>query len=178
MKNKRTIFLASAACAMILAAGIGSASAYFSTYTDASGSYKISLNPSTEIHEPDIDENGKHIEVENTGSTDVYVRVKAFAGGDVDLTYTPAEGNWTTTPDSEGYVYYTDASGELLPLSAGETTNTLYVGYKRTSEGKIGDTYNVIVVYEATPVLYDENGNPYADWSLSIDSAEEGGDQS
>ena len=32
--------------------------------------------------------------------------------------------------------------------------------------------FNVIVVQECTPVLYDENGNPYADWNAVADSTE------
>ena len=30
--------------------------------------------------------------------------------------------------------------------------------------------FNVVVVYESTPVRYDEAGNPYADWSMTLDS--------
>ena len=30
---------------------------------------------------------------------------------------------------------------------------------------KQGTNFNVVVVYESTPVLYDEDGNPYADWT-------------
>ena len=41
------------------------------------------------------------------------------------------------------------------------------------------ESFNVIVVQECTPVLYDEEGNPYADWNRVMDSdqtvyAEEG----
>ena len=35
------------------------------------------------------------------------------------------------------------------------------------------DDFNVIIVHEATKVLYDEDGNPYADWSTIINSKEE-----
>ena len=34
------------------------------------------------------------------------------------------------------------------------------------------DNFNVIVVQESTPVLYDENDQPYADWSRVMDSGE------
>ena len=30
------------------------------------------------------------------------------------------------------------------------------------------DEFNIIVVYECTPVLYDDNGNPYADWDNAV----------
>lgn len=32
-----------------------------------------------------------------------------------------------------------------------------------------GESFNVIVIYESTPVRYDENGEPYADWSETLD---------
>ena len=35
------------------------------------------------------------------------------------------------------------------------------------------DDFNVIVVQECTAVLYDEKGNPYADWTRIADSSEE-----
>ena len=33
------------------------------------------------------------------------------------------------------------------------------------------ETFNVVVVQECTPVLYNEAGEPYADWALSLDTA-------
>ena len=32
-----------------------------------------------------------------------------------------------------------------------------------------GDNFNVVVVYESTPVQYDANGDPFADWSIQLD---------
>ena len=35
---------------------------------------------------------------------------------------------------------------------------------------EVGDQFNVIVIYESTPVLYDEGGNPLpADWNATLD---------
>ena len=31
-----------------------------------------------------------------------------------------------------------------------------------------GDSVNIVIVYEYTPVLYDEAGNAYADWDLVL----------
>ena len=36
------------------------------------------------------------------------------------------------------------------------------------------ESFNVVVVYETTPVQYDAEGNPYADWELVLET-EEGG---
>ena len=35
---------------------------------------------------------------------------------------------------------------------------------------KDGLTFNVVVIYESTPVLYREDGTPYADWNAVLDS--------
>lgn len=35
------------------------------------------------------------------------------------------------------------------------------------------DDFNVIVIQECTPVLYDENGNPYADWNVILDTKQD-----
>ena len=35
------------------------------------------------------------------------------------------------------------------------------------------EDFNVIVIQECTAVLYDENGNPYADWDRIADSSED-----
>ena len=34
------------------------------------------------------------------------------------------------------------------------------------------EDFNVIVVQECTAVLYDENGQPYYDWSILADTGE------
>lgn len=31
-------------------------------------------------------------------------------------------------------------------------------------------TFNVIVIYESTPVMYNEDGTPYADWNAVLDT--------
>ena len=36
-------------------------------------------------------------------------------------------------------------------------------------EGKEPTNFNVIIIQECTPVLYDAYGNPYADWSVTAD---------
>lgn len=44
-------------------------------------------------------------------------------------------------------------------------------------DSKDTDTsFNVIVIQESTRVLYDENGNPYADWSQIADTSETTGE--
>ena len=74
-----------------------------------------------------------------------------------------------------GWIY----CNEVLP--AGGTTAELKVTFdfpKQESPDpdapyviSDGENYSVVVVYEASPVLYDAQGNAYANW----DNAEEGG---
>lgn len=46
-------------------------------------------------------------------------------------------------------------------------------------EGKDGAQFNVVVTYECTPVLYNADGTPYADWTTILDNGNlsEGGDE-
>ena len=30
--------------------------------------------------------------------------------------------------------------------------------------------FNVVVIYESTPVMYREDGTPYADWNVVLDN--------
>ena len=56
-------------------------------------------------------------------------------------------------------------------LEPGETTPELLIKYTfpedKDSDPDIDtrpEEINIVVVHECTPVLYDEEGNPYADW--------------
>ncbi len=48
------------------------------------------------------------------------------------------------------------------------------ISFPAGEEPEEGDEFNVVVVYESTLVLYDKDGNPYADWSNVLTSYEEG----
>lgn len=164
MKNIKTKLLAAAAVVCILTATIGPAYAYFSASASAAGKHIVRLGSNTNIEEPEIVEGVKHVVITNAEDAGpVFVRATAFAGGDVDLTY--SGDKWT--PEG-GYYVYNDI------VAGGESTTELLVSFRKEGDLEEGESYNVIVVYEATPVQYDENGNPYADWSLKSDSAEGG----
>ena len=156
MKNIKLKVLAFIAAGCVLAAGVGTAFAYFTDSTKAEGLYQIHLAPSTIITEPEVAAGVKHLVITNTGESPVYVRATAFAGDNVTISYS-GEG-WSQ--DGNYMVYDTILNGA-------EEANELLVNFSYDLEPEIGDQYNVIVVYEATPVQYDENGNPYADWDLA-----------
>ena len=98
--------------------------------------------------------------ISNTGDYDCYVRVRAFAGSAYSLQYFGE--NWT--PGTDGYYYY----NEIVP--AGGSTGTLDIMIAGAVDGQ---SFNVVVVQECTPVQYDEDDSPYADWNVIADSSEE-----
>jgi hypothetical protein len=90
------------------------------------------------------------------------VRARAFSGSQYPLEY--SGDGWSLGND--GYYYYGDI------LSASESTSELLVQISGVPVNADNDTsFNVIVVYESTPVLYKEDGTPYADWNAKVDTA-------
>ena len=186
--TKKSLCLA--ATALVLTAGIsaGTAMAYFTTYAEASGKATLSIPGFSETETTELfSNNTKHVVIHNTGTSECYVRVKAFAGGKYQnaieyhygekvniqpflkdfkdkekvTEFTIAEGEWEG-PGEEGYYYF---NGILQP---GEHTQMLDIEVPLKGE----DSFNVIVVQESTRVLYDEEGNPYAGWTQIVDTSE------
>ncbi len=165
--KKKTTYLAALSLVLALSASMSSAWAYFTTNVSAQGGYRLRLGNSTTITE-EFDSWTKHVTVSNSeDSQAVYVRVHAFAGSEYGLLYSGA--NWT--PGADGYYYY-DAIVE-----PGESTGVLDIQITGVPEGLTEPKdFNVAVVYESTPVQYDENGDPYADWNIKLDTGDaEGG---
>ena len=163
--HKKPLIMAAATLALIGTLAVGSAMAYFTTYSTAGGGVTMNMGFTETIPNEEVDENGKHITITNTGNYDCFVRVKAFAP--VELTYNAPDGGWTDGGD--GYWYY----DEVLP--AGETTShELNITYKFPSGDEKPEEFNIVVIEECTPVLYQEDGTPYADWNHVItgDSAQ------
>ena len=160
--KKKTIVLAALAAVLTLEAAAGSAWAYFTTYTEARGGYPIELEDTTTIRE-EFSAWTKHVVVASEkDSRPVYVRVKALNGSEYTLTYTDTCGKWT--PGSDGYYYYSDI------VNGGEATGGLDIKIGNVPESvEDGSSFNIVVVYETTPVRYDENGKPYADWNATLD---------
>ena len=155
--SNKTLF---AAAALVLAgtAGIGQASAYFTTYVTAAGGYPVTLGYETEIEEK-VDSMTKHIMIYTTGESDCYVRVKVFSGSQFGIHF-KSDGGWSQSAD--GYWYY----DKTLPV--GGTTSELQAEIEVPQDNT--DTFNIVVVQECTPVLWDENGEPYADWERMADT--------
>ncbi|MCI9006668.1 MAG: hypothetical protein HFI13_00980 [Lachnospiraceae bacterium] len=160
--KKTGYFLAVFALVCVMTAGIDRAWAYFSTYAEASGGISLRLGDETEIEEK-FSSWVKHVTISNKeGSEPVYIRAKAFSGSSYTLEYS-GEG-WE--PGEDGYYYYKDS----VPGGGSAKELSVRIGNVPEEELKDGLTFNVIVIYESTPVLYREDGTPYADWNAVLDS--------
>lgn len=162
---KRAAVMSAAALGLLAASSLKDASAYFTTYVSAGGSHVVNMGSQTEIHE-DVSSMTKHVSVTNVSQiNDCFVRVKVFHSGVLNVTYNDPDGLWTE--GEEGYWYY----GPILP--AGQSTGILDVKIGDLPEDFDRDSFNVVVIQECTPVVYDDAGNPVADWTAVYTDYEE-----
>lgn len=164
--SKKKICLAAAAVALTGTLAVGSAYAYFTTYSEAKGNVVFQMGETrTEPHE-EVKEGKKIVSIKNTGDYDCYIRVKAYAGNNYNLSYADGgSGKWYDGGD--GYWYYKDI------LEAGSTSETVLVNIPKELLEDITDEkdLNVIVIQECTPVQYDDDGEPYADWNVTFEDS-------
>lgn len=166
--KKKSMYLAVFAAVLVLAGSAGDAWAYFTTYVEAQGTQTITLGDETTVDE-EFSEWTKHVVItSDADSKPVYVRARAYCGSKYELVY-GAGDKWS--PKEDGYYYYSDI------LNAGQKTAELLVQIRNVPEDVTDvSEFNVAVIYETTPVLYDEDGNPYADWNGKLDvTVEKGG---
>ena len=161
--KKRTLVLAGAALFLTAGVSAGRAMAYFTTYTSASGGATLHLGFTTTVPGEEVSDWTKHVSIQNTGERECYVRARAFAGEvyEAAMTYTDDSGKWSKGDD--GYYYYSEI------LAPGEASEELLIKIDHLDRE---EDFNVIVVQECTPVLYSEDGQPYADWSVLADTEE------
>lgn len=160
----KTLGLAAAAIVLVGSASVHEAMAYFTTYVTAKGGYQITVDSDSTIEE-EVKDMTKHITISNTGDSDCYVRVKLFSGSNVKISYsgaTDASGKAYWSKGDDDYWYYKD----IVP--AGGKTEQLLA--KITLPQDYTDDFDVIVIQECTPVLYNSDGSPYADWDRILDT--------
>ena len=87
--------------------------------------------------------------------------MRAFAGAQYQDSLVYSGEDWSQAAD--GYYYYSQI------LSPGETSGELLIAIDNMDREQ---SFNVIVVQESAPVIYDENGNPTGDWDHILDSGE------
>jgi len=149
--NKWLLFLL--ALVLVLASGIGTAMAYFTTYVSAKGGYVIHLEDQSEIIE-DVSSWTKHVSILNKeGSSTVFVRVKAVVD-DPEIKLEFRGDGWVL---GEGDYYYFQS-----PLKGGETTDPelqIHIG-PVDENAKPGDSFNVTVYYESVPAVWTMDDKP------------------
>ena len=156
MKKRKLILTA---LAVVLAVGVTAvpALAYFTAHTEAEGNVPISLGTTTTITEELPDPLTKVVTINNKGPEACWVRVRAYSA--YPLEYTPGE-NWKENGD---YYDYTEI------LEAGDDTTALTVKVTPPADPAQDENFNVIVIYEATPVTYNDAGElEDPDWSAAV----------
>ncbi len=162
MMKKAGYSIAVLAFLMVMTAGVGKAWAYFTTYASAEGGITITLGDETEIEE-EFSNWEKRVTITSDADSElVYIRAKAFGSGSYPLTY--SGDGWA--PGDGDYYYY----NEIVP--GGGKTSVLSVKIENVPEADLenGTMFNVVVIYESTPVMYREDGTPYADWNVVLDN--------
>lgn len=166
MKKDKLRAICLTASALVLSAGmaVGSAMAYFTTYTTAEGGVTLELGFTTTEIEEKVVNGKKEIVLNNTGDYDCYVRLRVFTGDAYkdSIAYSEPDGAGKWTPGADGYYYYSDI------VEAKESASRIDVSFPFPN-GDEPEDFNVIIVQECTPVLLDAEGNPYADWSVKAD---------
>lgn len=177
--KKTKYLLTLLAAGTILTAGIGQAMAYFTTYVEAEGGFTIELGDKTTITETFTNWEKTLIITNEAGSQPVFVRARAYYAP-ASLTVVPTESTgWSTdlpnsftkisesdktTEDNSTPYYYYNAY-----IEGGKSSGPLTLKIDNLpKEVAKGDTFNVIVIYESTPVLYTDAGDPYADWTSKL----------
>ena len=140
-KNRTILLLLGLALALALAPAVKTAFAYFTDYEPARGGAVIHLAGQTELHE-EVVEGNKTVTIENTGETDMVVRVMVF--GEASRMSIEAGSDWTFSEADNAYYY-------AKVLEPGETTESIEV----TVKGKEGDNFDIVVVHEGSRVIYE-----------------------
>lgn len=184
----RTALLTATAIMLVMSAVMGSAWAYFTTYTRAKGGHVLHMGHEEHDDEDFANWNKKLNITVTSDSKPVYLRAKAFCA-DYDLTLSDQEVSedgaqavnkkWVSGGD--GWMYYTDL---VVPRDdkgnpADVTADTLFVRINNVPKSEMegimrGDEFNVIIVYESTEVQYDDKGGPLdwddVDWTKKVDT--------
>ena len=151
---KRSSFLALLAFVLILSLSIGSAMAYFSDTDNTDGKQTITFGAETTITEK-VDGLKKTITISNSENSKVavFVRVRAFSTHTIN-----GEGSgWTKRGD---YWYYNTPLEPGPDPTTRETSDLIVSIERKPVPVDEDDSFNVIVVYEAVPAMYKEDGTP------------------
>ena len=160
MKFKK-YFVIAAALALVSLASVKTTMAYFTDTKQATGGVTLSLGDSRLTPHETVDGLIKHITVENTGNYDVFIRVKAVYGSNYDASVVEnTSAGWELKED--GYYYYKDV------VKAHETAPELQLEISVKDDTAVEDSFNVVILQEASLAIYDADGNVSVDWTKTV----------
>ena len=161
MKKRIINLLAAVALLSVVAAGIGKANAYFTTYAQARGGHVIELGDETTIEE-NYDGKNKVVRIKNSTKSKqaVWVRVKGIVGEQYkDYLKYSGEG-WKPDEEDPSFWRYQDP---VQPGSYPATDLTVGLSDVPIQDGK---SIDVVIVYESTPAVQNDVGAYEApDWN-------------
>ena len=159
MKNKLKICLIIIFVILILSLLVTKVYAYFTVFAATNGTVQMEFGQTSTYMYQEVGSDGVDIYIANTGDYHCYVRVKIFASSSANISY-EAESGWNQQGD--GYWYYDQI------LAPG--TNTSKIVLKNPTENvENAEKIQIIAIQEITEVMYNENGEPYADWNRTIE---------
>lgn len=146
-------FIALLAVMMLIITSIGVTAAYFSDTDKVEGDAQLNLKGETKIEEGDKD--FKQIVITNTGKADLIVRAKLF-GIDENIMDVTIPSGWAAG-DGGWYYFKTILPGDQSPQATTGAPIEVKLKEKLTPKqiAELGDSFEVTVVHEATPVVYD-----------------------
>ena len=154
---------------LVLLISIPSAFAYFTALDNVKGSATLKLGETTTIEEPEVKDWIKHLVIKAEENSDpVFVRAIAYGPDKYPLSYSGDGWSLTATGNGEsGYYYYQDPiSGKAAYGLSAETAELLV---KINNVPEEAEDFHVVVVYEATPAIYDSENKVWTcDWSVTI----------
>lgn len=176
--NKRKWFLLLLALVLVIGAGIGSAYAYFTTYSTAHGGYVVHIGNETEIEEEALGAE-KKITIKNIGDYPVFVRAKIYAGDKIGVEASYTEGVWVVKNEKDPldyeahdvYYYQRVLEGHSTTNDDGDGLLTFTLTIPKEENVKVGDAVDVVIIYESVPAVFKEDGEPDFDYSWTHNAA-------
>lgn len=184
MKKSR-IWLAFLALALAVTTVLPGTWAYFTANARAGGGRTVRLQNETEIEESfSFGDWEKKVTITAAeGTQPVWVRARAYSAYGLDYA---TEGTGWSLDQNDGWYYFNtplanpvDADGKPVEPPQWTTTEAdvlrVHVQVKDLEPGEVPEDFDVVVVYETTPVTYNEQGEPQANWNMTVEPAENGG---
>ena len=151
---KRTVAIGLAAT-LAVAAVAGTAYAYFTDQVKATGVKEVVFGYDYKTNDNIVD-GKKVVNIENTGQTEIAARVMIFGAEDAKHAEIVPDKGWSKEI-IEGVACFTYTKKALAP---GEKTTNIVVELTGVPEDE-SDQFEVIVVGQASPVAYNEDGTKW-----------------